>query len=112
MGGPYAHMQSTTTKCDGPRFSNGDRKKYPVKVLCHFSIIPRLQRMFHSPSISTLMKWHVENQSDREGSDGLVRHPCDSKAWKHFHKNVDPMFLHNARNVHFALVADGVNPFK
>jgi hypothetical protein len=29
-------------KCDGPRFSDGDRKKYPVKVLCHFPIIPRL----------------------------------------------------------------------
>jgi hypothetical protein len=58
------------------------------------------------------MKWHAESQSDREGGDGLVRHPYDSKAWKHFHKNVDPMFQHDAKNVHFALAADGVNPFK
>jgi hypothetical protein len=37
-------------KCDGPRFSDADRKKYPVKVLRHFPIIPRLQRMFPQPS--------------------------------------------------------------
>jgi hypothetical protein len=56
------------------------------------------------------MEWHY--QSDREGGDGLVRHPCNSKAWKYFHENVDPTFQHDARNVHFALAADGVNPFK
>jgi hypothetical protein len=99
-------------KCDGPRFSDGDRKKYLVKVLRHFLIIPRLQRVFHSPSILALMKWHAKNQSDRKGGDGLVRHPCNSKAWKHFHENVDPTFQYDARNVHFAVVADGVNPFK
>jgi hypothetical protein len=109
--GEYADAEHCP-KCDGPRFNDGDRKKYPVKVLRHFSIIPRLQRMFHSPSISALMKWHAENQSDREGGDGLVRHPCDSKAWKHFHENVDPTFQRDARNVHFVLAADGVNPFK
>ena len=59
-----------------------------------------------------LMKWQVENQSDRERGDGLVRHFCNSKAWKHFHKNVDPTFQYDAKNVHFALAPDGVNPFK
>jgi hypothetical protein len=42
----------------------------------------------------------------------MVRHPCDSKAWKHFHDNIDPSFGEDARNIHFALAADGVNPFK
>jgi hypothetical protein len=109
--GEYADAERCP-KYNGLRFSDGDRKKYPIKVLCHFPIIPRLQRMFRSPSISALMKWHAENQSDREGGNGLVRHPCDSKAWKHFHENVDPTFQHDARNVHFALATDGVNPFK
>jgi hypothetical protein len=68
--------------------------------------------MFRSPSISALMKWHAENQSDREEGDALVRHPCDSKAWKHFHENVDPTFGQDTRNVHFALAVDGMNPFK
>jgi hypothetical protein len=43
-------------KCNGPRFSDGNRKKYPVKILRHFPIIPRLQRMFRSRLILALMK--------------------------------------------------------
>jgi hypothetical protein len=36
----------------------------------------------------------------------------NSKSWRHFHDNVDPTFREDARNIHFALAADGVNPFK
>jgi hypothetical protein len=85
---------------------------FPVKVLRHFPVIPRLLRMFRSPCLSKLMLWHSESRSDREGGDNLVRHPCNSKAWKHFDDNVDPSFKEDPRNVHFALAADGVNPFK
>jgi hypothetical protein len=99
-------------KCNGPRYRDEQRRKFPVKVLRHFPIIPRLQRLFRSPSISKLMLWHSENMSDRDGGDGPVRHPCDSKAWRHFHDNVDPTFCSDPRNVHFALAADGVNPYK
>lgn len=99
-------------RCQSPRFKDEERRRFPVKVLRHFPIIPRLQRMFRSPNISKLMLWHSENQSNREGGDGLVRHPCDSKAWRHFHDNVDPTFANDPRNTHFALAADGVNPFK
>jgi hypothetical protein len=42
----------------------------------------------------------------------MVRHPCDSKAWRYFHDNVDPTFGNDARNIHFVLAADGMNPFK
>jgi hypothetical protein len=99
-------------KCEKPRYKDQDRKKFPVKVLRHFPIIPRLQRMFRSPAISQLLLWHSENMSDGEGGDNMVRHPCDSKAWRHFHDNVDPTFRNDARNIHFALAVDGVNPFK
>jgi len=58
------------------------------------------------------MSWHAENRSDREVGDGLVRHPCDSKARRHFDTNVDPTFAGDPRNVHFALAEDGVNPYK
>jgi hypothetical protein len=68
--------------------------------------------MFRSLAISALLLWHKENRSDREGGDNLVRHPGDSKAWRHFHENVDPKFGTDARNIHFSLAADGVNPFK
>lgn len=83
-----------------------------MKVLRHFPLIPRVQRMFRSPMISKLLRWHDENRSSRDGGDGLVRHPCDSKAWRHFHTNVDPSFGDDVRNLHLALAADGVNPFQ
>ena len=68
--------------------------------------------MFQNPSISKFMLWHSENRSDHDGGDGLVRHSYDSKAWQHFHDNVDPTFGNDPWNTHFALAANGVNPFK
>ena len=99
-------------KCEGRRYKDEARQCFPLKVLRHFPIIPHLQRMFRSPAISKLMVWHDENRSNRKGGDGLVRQPCDSKAWQYFHENVDPSFATDARNAHFALAADGVNPYK
>lgn len=109
--GPY-EQDLRCPKCGGRRYRDEERRCFPVKVLRHFPIIPRLQRMFMSPKISQLLVWHAENRSNRDGGDGLVRHPCDSKAWKHFEENVDPSFARDPRNVHFALAADGVNPYK
>jgi hypothetical protein len=66
------------TKCpkyDKPRYKDQERKKFPVKILRHFPIIPHLQRMYRSPTISQLLLWHSENRSDREGGDNMVRHP-------------------------------------
>jgi hypothetical protein len=99
-------------KCGGPRFKDETRRKMPVKVLRHFPLIPRLQRMFCSPSISKLILWHSENRSNRDGRDNLVMHPCDSKAWRHFHENMDNTFGDNARNINFALAANNMNLFK
>jgi hypothetical protein len=39
--GEYAN-DSTCPKCRKPRFKDQERKKFPVKVLRHFPIIPRL----------------------------------------------------------------------
>jgi hypothetical protein len=59
------HAQAThCPKCGGPRFLDETRRKIPVKVLRYFPLIPRLQRMFRSPSISKLMLWHSENKSN------------------------------------------------
>jgi hypothetical protein len=40
-----------------------------------------------------------------------MKHPYDSKAWKHVHKKY-PCFALDPRNVHMAFVANGVNPYK
>ena len=46
------HLQAIRCpKCGGPRYQDETRRKIPVKVLRHFPLIPRLQRMFRSPSI-------------------------------------------------------------
>ena len=95
-------------KCNAPRYKDAQQQRRPWKVLRHFPLIPRLKRMFRSPAISELMLWHSKNRS----TYGMVRHPCDSRAWHHVHENVDPTFGHDPRNVHMGLAADGVNPFK
>jgi hypothetical protein len=100
------------SKCNESRYKDERRQKFPVKVLRHFPVLHRVQRIFRNPTISKLLHWHSENRSNREGGDNLVRHPCDSKAWHHFHSNVDPSFGNDNRNLRFALAADGVNPFK
>ena len=105
--GPYENA-THCPKCNKTRYKDEVHQKRPWKVLRHFPLIPRLKRMFRTPAISELMVWHSKNKS----TDGMVRHPCDSKAWRHVHENVDPTFGLDSRNVHLGLAADGVNPFK
>ena len=59
-------------KCCLPRYKDEVWKKFSVKVLRHFPIIPRLQRMFHNSNIAKMMLWHSENRSNREGGDNMV----------------------------------------
>ncbi len=94
-------------KCGTPRYKDEGNKLYLVKVIKHFPINPRLQRMFRTPAMSSLMLWHAQNNS----LDGLVKHPCDSKAWKHINERF-PRFALDVRNVHLGLIVNGVNPYK
>ena len=95
--GPYEN-DVRCPKCNKPRYKDIEKKK-PCKVLRHFPLIPRLKRMFRSPAISELMVWPSNNRC----TDGMVRHPCDTKAWQYVHNNVDPTFGEDARNVHMGL---------
>jgi hypothetical protein len=64
----HEHLEALRCpKCGGARYRDEDRKMFPVKVLRHFLVIPRLQRMFRSPCLSKLMLWHSESRSDWEG---------------------------------------------
>ncbi|KAM6542385.1 hypothetical protein CsatB_006832 [Cannabis sativa] len=79
-----------------------------AKVLRHFPLIPRLQRLFMSSKTSDFMTWH--HQKDYV-NDGCMRHPRDSPAWMTFdHKYKD--FAADPRNVRLGLASDGMNPFK
>jgi hypothetical protein len=52
------------------------------------------------------MRWHEKGHT----KDGLLRHPADSPAWKHFdamHRD----FKLESQNVRLGLATDGFNPF-
>ena len=52
------------------------------------------------------MSWHRENRS----SSGVLRHPSDGEAWKHFDRVLTD-FAVDPRNVRLGLCSDGFNPF-
>ena len=53
------------------------------------------------------MQWHARIKSKE---DGVLRHPTDGKAWKHF-DTIYPDFAKEPRNVRLGLASDGFNPF-
>ena len=78
------------------------KKPLPQKVLWYFPLIPRLQRLYMTEAMSSHMKWHKEGRVD----DGVMRHPADSKAWKHVDKKYAKKFSKDARSVRLGLASD------
>lgn len=98
-------------ECKAPRFkvnegSKGRKNsKEPKKVLRHFPLIPRLQRLYTIPWIAHEMTWHAR----AETSATYIRHPVDSGQWK-ICKEKWPEFANEQRNVRLAIATDGFNP--
>ncbi|XP_055961230.1 uncharacterized protein LOC126675126 [Mercurialis annua] len=94
--------------CKAPRWKSGlgKHKKIAQKVLRHFPLVPRLQRLFMSKDIGEDMRWHKEKRVD----DEMIRHPADAMEWKDFDNQHD-WFAKDARNVRLGLASDGFNPF-
>nr|XP_033514148.1 uncharacterized protein LOC104104520 [Nicotiana tomentosiformis] len=86
------------------KFKSG--KKIAHKILRYFSLKSRLQRLFMSSKISSLMTWNHEKRVD----DGMMRHPADSMAWKKFDELHHP-FVAEPPNVRLGLASDGFQPF-
>ncbi|KAL0536338.1 hypothetical protein IC582_025284 [Cucumis melo] len=82
-------------------------KKIPHKVLRHFPLVPRLQRLFVSQEGSADMRWHMDKRVE---TDDVLRHPADAEGWKHFDSEF-PDFASDPRNVRLGLASDGFNPF-
>ena len=81
-------------------------KKKAAKIFRWFPLKPRLKQLFMSLEVAPHIKWHVDGHT----SDGLMRHPANSEAWKSFDfKYVK--FSFEPRNVRLGLAADGFNPF-
>ncbi|XP_061355874.1 uncharacterized protein LOC133300365 [Gastrolobium bilobum] len=82
------------------------KSKVAAKVVRYFPLKPRLQRLFLSSKTANDMRWHATDG----GSDGKMRHPRDSEAWKNF-DSLHTSFASDARNVRLGLATDGFNPF-
>nr|XP_045088019.1 uncharacterized protein LOC123495193 [Aegilops tauschii subsp. strangulata] len=95
-------------KCNASRWKDADGKKsIPEKVLRHFPLIPRLQRMFISKKSSREVKWH---QLKRQPVDNELSHPADGEAWKEFDR-IHLDFAADPRNIKLGIATDGFNPF-
>jgi len=93
--------------CGKSRFMQGS-DVIPTRVIRHFPIIPRLLRMFRSPAIADLLRFHSDHPNMEPG---VMKSVVDSPAWKHVDTNIDPSFGEEVRNLRFGLSLDGVNPF-
>ena len=96
--------------CNQSRFkpANSNRKQKLVswKRMYYFPITPRLQRLYSLDVTASHMRWHNEH----EQTDGVMNHPSDAVAWKHFN-DIHPDFAFDSRNVRLGLSTDGCQPF-
>ena len=91
-------------KCETSRWKS---KNVPAKVLRHFPLKPRLQRLFMCSKTAESMVWHDKERT----KDDKIRHPADAQSWKDFDETY-PDFKKEPRNVRLALASDGFNPFR
>ncbi|XP_047266604.1 uncharacterized protein LOC124897622 [Capsicum annuum] len=89
-------------RCVGSR----KRKLVPFKRMYYFPLTPRLQRLYASHAIAANMRWHHEHKK----KDGVMLHPSDSKAWKHFNES-HLFFAAELRNVRLGLCTDSFQSF-
>ena len=95
-------------KCNASRWKDADGKKsIPEKVLRHFPLIPRLQRMFISKKSSREVQRH---KLKRKPVDNELSHPADGEAWKEFDR-IHFDFAADPRNIKLGIATDGFNPF-
>ncbi|KAK1630662.1 hypothetical protein QYE76_004977 [Lolium multiflorum] len=100
--------ENNCPKCKASRWKDADgRRQIPEKVLRHFPLIPRLQRMFLSKEQSKEVQWHKLKRQDVEND---LSHPADGDAWKDF-DNIHKDFAADARNIRLGLATDGFNPY-
>src|SRR3989337_4116786 len=96
----YANL-SECPKCKSSRWKDGDAvKRIPHKVLRHFLIIPRLQRMFHDAQTREDVLWHSRNQEYRDRN--VMSHPSHGSDWTSFNLKHEE-FAAEPRNIRLGL---------
>ncbi|KAK9049303.1 hypothetical protein SSX86_031729 [Deinandra increscens subsp. villosa] len=104
----YKDLEKCPT-CGKSRWKVDDIKKViyenvPAKVLWYFPIIPRLKRLFQSPTTACNLRWHAESRI----KDGVLRHPADSTAWSVIDDRY-PEIANDPRSLRLGISADGVD---
>ncbi|XP_074307835.1 uncharacterized protein LOC141642788 [Silene latifolia] len=96
-------------QCEGSQSNKSSKPipRIPAKVLWHFPLKPRLERIYMCSEIAEYMTWHF----DKRPKDGNLRHPADGLAWKQF-DSLYPEFAKEPRNVRLGLASDGFSPFR
>ena len=72
--GKYATL-NTYPRCRESRWMDGS-DKIPLKVICHFPLIPRLKQMWRSSEIAQMLTGYTKHISQ----DGIMRSVVDSPA--------------------------------
>ncbi|XP_020245205.1 uncharacterized protein LOC109823335 [Asparagus officinalis] len=98
--------QQTRSSTRQPTESMSQQSMILAKVLRHFLLVSRLQRLYMNKDTAKNMRWHKEDRIE----DGKLRHPADAEAWNHIDKTF-PNFAHECRNVRLGLSSDGFNLF-
>ncbi|XP_060190439.1 uncharacterized protein LOC132619603 [Lycium barbarum] len=80
-------------------------KRVAVKAMHYLPLTPRLKRLYASNSSAPHMRWHSENRRP----PGVMCHPSDGEAWKHFDTTY-PDFAAETRNIRLGLCSDGFTP--
>ncbi|XP_042954724.1 uncharacterized protein LOC122291124 [Carya illinoinensis] len=89
------------------KFNGSKKRRIPQKVLRHFPLKPRLQRLFMSQKTAADMRWHKDQRVIQQG---ILSHPADSEVWTTFDQE-HAWFAEDPRNVRLGLASDGFNPF-
>ncbi|KAL0457593.1 UNVERIFIED_CONTAM: hypothetical protein Slati_0386500 [Sesamum latifolium] len=91
------HVRYKPTRGQNPR-----RKKSAYATLRYLLITLRLQRLYASNTTAEHMSWHATHETE----SGIMCHPSDAEAWKHFNET-HPDFASEPHNIRLGLCADG-----
>ncbi|XP_039146743.1 uncharacterized protein LOC120283984 [Dioscorea cayenensis subsp. rotundata] len=98
--------------CKLPRYkqreetlNNPMHKRVAYAILRYLPLTPRLQRLYASKVTAPHMTWHATHETNQ----GVMCHPSDAEAWKHFDRT-HPSFASEPRNIRLGLCADGFSP--
>ncbi|XP_039126954.1 uncharacterized protein LOC120263115 [Dioscorea cayenensis subsp. rotundata] len=114
----YWKHDATTVSCkfcDEPRYkqikggrrllNNHTHKRIAQAILRYLPLTPRLQRLYASNAATTHMTWHATH----ERNEGVMQHPSDVEAWKHFNRTFLD-FAEETRNIRLGFCADSFAP--